>query len=177
METILMSIKPKYCELIASGKKTIEVRKTRPKIKPPFRVCMYCTKASKQYQTVCGSMVMNDDELYRLPTGEIKYGNSLELLGAYSGEYNEDNFLNGKVIGEFICDEVSGGFWVPPFSDKMQERSCLTYEEARAYAYGKPLVCMSISECGIYDKPKELTEFNLTRAPQSWCYVESELNK
>ena len=29
---VLLSIKPKYCELIASGKKTVEVRKTIPKI-------------------------------------------------------------------------------------------------------------------------------------------------
>lgn len=31
----LLSIKPKYCELIANGKKTIEVRKARPKLEPP----------------------------------------------------------------------------------------------------------------------------------------------
>lgn len=32
MKAVLISIQPKWCELIASGKKTIEVRKTRPKI-------------------------------------------------------------------------------------------------------------------------------------------------
>ena len=30
MKSVLISIHPKWCELIASGKKTIEVRKTRP---------------------------------------------------------------------------------------------------------------------------------------------------
>jgi predicted transcriptional regulator len=29
MQSVLISIKPQWCELIASGKKTIEVRKTR----------------------------------------------------------------------------------------------------------------------------------------------------
>lgn len=38
-KAVLLSIKPKYCELIASGKKTIEVRKTRPKLKPPQSWC------------------------------------------------------------------------------------------------------------------------------------------
>lgn len=37
---ISMRIRPQWCELIALGVKTIEVRKTKPKIKPPFK-CLY----------------------------------------------------------------------------------------------------------------------------------------
>lgn len=37
MKSIMLSIQPKYCEMIANGKKTVEVRKTRPKAEPPFR--------------------------------------------------------------------------------------------------------------------------------------------
>ena len=44
MKAVLISIQPKWCELIASGKKTVEVRKTKPKIAPPFKVYIYCTK-------------------------------------------------------------------------------------------------------------------------------------
>lgn len=33
---VLMSIKPKWCELIASGKKTVEIRKTKPLIDTQF---------------------------------------------------------------------------------------------------------------------------------------------
>lgn len=36
-QAIMISIHPKWCELIANGKKTIEVRKTRPKINTPFK--------------------------------------------------------------------------------------------------------------------------------------------
>lgn len=36
-KAVLISIKPLYCELIANGEKTIEVRKTRPKLELPFR--------------------------------------------------------------------------------------------------------------------------------------------
>ena len=43
MKSVLISISPKWCELIASGKKTIEVRKTRPKISMPFKCYIYCT--------------------------------------------------------------------------------------------------------------------------------------
>lgn len=44
MKSVLISIQPKWCELIASGKKTVEVRKTKPKLETPFKVYIYCTK-------------------------------------------------------------------------------------------------------------------------------------
>lgn len=34
MKAILMSIKHKWCELIFSGEKTVEVRKVAPRLKP-----------------------------------------------------------------------------------------------------------------------------------------------
>ena len=46
-KAVLLSIKPQYCELIASGKKTVEVRKTRPKLDTPFKVYIYCTNTKK----------------------------------------------------------------------------------------------------------------------------------
>ena len=44
MKAVLISIQPKWCELIASGKKTIEVRKTKPKLETPFKCYIYCTQ-------------------------------------------------------------------------------------------------------------------------------------
>ena len=32
MQSVLISIRPQWCEMICNGKKTIEVRKTRPKL-------------------------------------------------------------------------------------------------------------------------------------------------
>ena len=43
MKAVLISIRPKWCGLIASGKKTIEVRKTCPKLETPFKVYIYRT--------------------------------------------------------------------------------------------------------------------------------------
>lgn len=40
---VLLSVRPKWCELIASEKKTVEVRKTRPKIETPFKCYIYQT--------------------------------------------------------------------------------------------------------------------------------------
>ena len=45
MKSVLISIQPKWCDLIVRGEKTLEVRKTRPKLETPFKVYIYCTKA------------------------------------------------------------------------------------------------------------------------------------
>lgn len=42
-KAVMLSIRPKWCEKIVSGEKTIEVRKTRPKLDMPFRGYIYCT--------------------------------------------------------------------------------------------------------------------------------------
>ena len=175
MECVLISIKPKWCELTANGEKTIEVRKTKPKLNTPFKCYIYCTKPSKKYQTVAGSMVLNDDELFKLPNGEIKYGNSIELI-AYDN-YSKDNFLNGKIIGEFICDKITsfsfdtyyhtlthrhGGYNVSlgAFSEQeLYSKSCLSFADIYEYIGERYGYAWHISNLKIYDEPKELGEF------------------
>lgn len=49
MKSILISLQPKWCELITSGKKTIEVRKTAPK-ETPFKVYIYQSKRNWIYK-------------------------------------------------------------------------------------------------------------------------------
>lgn len=194
MKAVLMSVQPKWCEKIASGKKTIEVRKARPKVEVPFKCYIYCTKLDR--------VNLNDYIcLYRNTCGRIDY-------------------WHGKVIGEFICDRIYeykhfSNF--PTFNDMgspngyrssyliFQEdykAMCLSYDEVKKYGNGKTLYGWHISDLKIYDKPKELDEFfhrectdeshcvtcnsysalfddcatdgyrRVTRSPQSWCYVE-----
>ena len=50
MKSVLISIQPKWCELIASGKKTVEVRKSAPRLETPFKCYIYQTKAMKDIQ-------------------------------------------------------------------------------------------------------------------------------
>nr|DAI08172.1 MAG TPA: helix-turn-helix domain-containing protein [Caudoviricetes sp.] len=59
MTEIMLSVRPKWCELIASGKRTIEQRKTKPNCDVPFKVYIYCTRPIKKYQTVCRCMILN----------------------------------------------------------------------------------------------------------------------
>lgn len=179
MKAVLISIRPKWCELIASGKKTIEVRKTRPKLEPPFKCYIYCTKPSKAYQTICGCMVLNSDELYRHPRKGIKYGDSIELMA--EDDYTKDNFLNGKVIGEFTCDSIFPiSFYASDVSFFDTEPTlpvpgtCLTDKEIAEYlGNGKTGYGWHISDLVIYDKPKELSEFKGV-CNRTYCYQNCE---
>lgn len=198
MRAILISIRPKWVEKITRGEKTLEVRKTRPKLETPFKCYIYCTQASVRYQTICGCHVLNSDELYRHPEQGIKHGDSIELM--LCENYTKDNFLNGKVIGEFICDRI---YELAPLNhapDDVEQQACLTREEIVRYLKGVGYG-WHISELKIYDTPKELIEFHtwkkckscsksgyestaciydencmvpaaITKAPRSWCYVE-----
>lgn len=162
MKSVLMSIQPKWCELIASGKKTVEVRKTRPKLETPFKVYIYCTK----------------DKNFNFCTDN---GEQYTHIG------------NGKVIGEFVCEKITDARDIG--GDEFYSKSCLTYEDWRKYTDGtkNTIWLWHISNLVIYDKPRELGEFSnkssrltfdnngkmvmsgITRPPQSWCYVESEV--
>jgi predicted transcriptional regulator len=177
MKSVLISIQPKWCELIASGKKTVEVRKTKPKLETPFKVYIYETKESKR-----------------------RFLNH-RFNSQFSGHSNYTEM--GKVIGEFVCYKVEQGhiLWVkeePEYYDKVDEKTRLTYRQTLDYLGEKGIGCFwHISDLVIYDKPKELSEFKkhnrtcyydhlglatprckdckgcqVTRPPQSWCYVE-----
>ena len=191
MKSIMISIKPKWCELIANGKKTVEVRKTRPKIETPFKCYIYCTK---------GDTYRLDGHRTNACKETFWVGESLNNLsgGRYVG--------NSKVIGEFVCDRIYPiCYTLDGFADVVDcQTTCLKPRDFLAYGKGKPLFGWHISDLVIYDEPKDLDDFMafgkthcnkkncenclymgidgicdvkdigqpMTRPPQSWCYCE-----
>ena len=198
MKSVLISIHPKWCELIASGEKTIEIRKTAPK-QVPFKAYIYETY-DKKYVDI-----------------GICWGNR---------KYFEHGCK--KVIGEFVCDRIDpikavrhdGGsaetsrksiFTFMPAERHNALLNATEMETEEIYDYlggeGKWGYAWHISDLKIYDKPRELSEFGrvcdaehineincrdckklvsfdgccelmckpLNRPPQSWCYVEELL--
>lgn len=160
MKSVLISIRPEWCDKIASGKKTIEIRKSKPKMEPPFRCFIYETKAINHQIIV------------------------FDLVGIYPTTYAKGS---GKVIGEFLCDRIERldmdsvgvGFWENDNFNYIADlgwNTGLTLGEFINYTDGKRVYGWHISDVVIYDKPKELNSFYcrklLTRPPQSWCYVE-----
>ena len=162
MESVMISIQPRWCELIANRKKTVEVRKARPKLGEPFKVYIYCTKSKKEFLQSRNNVKF--------------YCEDKDFIGGHGvGWYIR---LNGTVIGEFICDgitKIRADNMVQAYYNNTEE-TCLNDVEIKRYANGCPLYYWHISNLVIYDKPKELSEFGLKRPPQSWCYVK-ELTK
>ena len=174
-KAVLISIRPKWCQKIVSGEKTIEVRKTKPKLETPFKCFIYCTLPKYPHEDFIAT------------------------------DYPRPQFYGGgKVIGEFTCDRifpinVFNNGSIQNWLFEHMERSCLAYEELAGYiGNGKTGHGWHISDLLIYDQPRELSEFrratdpcdschaeytwectdckkfsgDIKRPPQSWCYVE-----
>ena len=167
---VLLSIKPKYCELIASGKKTVEVRKTRPKIPTPFKCYIYCTKPKMITKYV---FKPEDYPEYMRPEKTV-FCKVPDASSPFCSPVNG----NSKVIGEFVCDKIITVDCdsVAPFDKEsgkyIDKETCLDRDMLWKYTYGSCTYGLHMSDLKIYDTPKELSEFGLKRAPQSWCYVE-----
>ena len=169
MKAVMISIQPKWCEKIASGEKTVEVRKTRPKTETPFPCFIYETKTPLRWNKAHNNIIGGEG-------------------GYVIGEFVCDEvfpirvFENGS-IQDYVCHGM--------------ERSCVPYEDIADYiGKDKTGYGWHISDLVIYDTPKELSEFfkacdkppltdcskcidqmkvackPLSRPPQSWCYVE-----
>lgn len=192
-KAVMLSIRPKWCEKIINGDKTIEVRKTRPKLKTPFRCYIYCTIGGQDL-----NIPISQERLVRdyLETGSMKSLNC--PLG------------NGKVIGEFTCDRIyefetkarGGSYYVKnedqPTMNFIARQSCLNLKDMHYYLHAQTGYGWHITDLRIYDVPRELSEFErpyecnecdakwatecnacheegkIKRAPQSWCYVEEK---
>lgn len=163
MKEILMSIRPQWCEKIFNGSKSIEVRKTCPKLEPPFEVLVYCTMPKERWSV--GHQIFYNDTLYTLPTGELKIGDALELMADWMRKYNEDNFLNGKVIGSFVCDKIREiiplGLRGFKLGAEWLKEMCLSKEQLDEYGGLKTLYSWHITEPKLFDKPRDITEFAL----------------
>lgn len=173
-KAVMLSVRPKWCEKIASGEKTIEVRKTKPKLETPFKCYIYCTQSG----VALGA-----------------WGKHGKVIGEFTcdriDEYDDDTIFS------FRHEDYAR------WNDFGLDRACMHPEDFQNYADGKWLYGWHISDLKIYDTPKKLIEFHtwkkckscskseyestaciydencmipaaITKAPQSWCYVEED---
>ena len=182
-KAVLISIRPKWCEKIINGVKTVEVRKSRPKLEPPFKCYIYCTRPRFPHE----------DHMTFFDRRECFYA-------------------GGLVVGEFVCNEFTPYCNARPVRnvEDIERRSCLSRKEIWEYEPNGNPIGWHISDLVIYDAPKELNEFerpckcvgeyegewycdclncddagdsdygviacdrSLKRPPQSWCYVDGK---
>lgn len=195
--SVMLSIKPQYCELIASGRKTIEVRKTRPKTEAPFKCYIYETKGKTD------TPFMDED-------GHLDFHGRGQVIGEFICDFIAE--FEGEFWDNKTYEDIREKYEPSDFAEYGEyeyqiiaqngeanwlcKKSCLDWEELRKYIgqgindfYG-----WHISDLVIYDKPKELREFKkpcqktnlcypdncnrcgwniLLRPPQSWFYIEA----
>lgn len=187
MKEILISIRPEWCEKIFRGEKTIEVRKTAPKLDLPFKVYVYRTK----------------DKVGKAIINEVL--NSVYGGGKVIGEFVCDKVIKyGYDVISCAKFEVNGAYVKE--ENRYNAGACLSAEEMYEYSNGKSLYGWHITAPKRYDTPKELHEFRavckkgktkpnkdckgctyafkgvankeiicdraIMRAPRTWVYVE-----
>ena len=152
MKSVLISIRPEWVEKIASGEKTIEVRKTVPK-EVPFKCYIYMTQGTYK------NLGLYSEDIYQ---------NRMKVIGEFICDkvYLIKNQRNRFVV----ANEEQG------VTNEIARQSCLDYDDMVNYLGNKDGYGWHIADLKIYDKPRELSEFwgrkKLTRPPQSWQYVE-----
>ena len=138
---VLMSVRPKWVNLMASGEKTLEIRKNYPKqIEAPFKVIVYCTKddvipffvnGKRWNGYVVGEFTCRGYEMFRVP-----FPGSLETMDA-----------------------------------DILRRSCAEWTNLHWYAGRRTMFGWDVSDFELYDEPQELEKYGYHTAPFSWNYI------
>lgn len=164
-KAVMLSIRPKWCEKIASGEKTIEVRKTRPKLDTPFKCYIYCTQsgvalgARGKHGKVIGEFTC--DRIDRLAPANEPYG-----IYDIDDDYVLQTCLENGALWDYGHGTPLCGWHISGLRIYDAPRELREFE--RSY------------ECNECDA-KWATECNacheegkIKRPPQSWCYVEED---
>lgn len=170
-KAILISIRPKYVADILNGIKTLEIRKTKPKCDLPIDVYIYCTKEDSLIKL--HSVYVHDKYVCEQ---DFKCEDFPKMYSGYEGK--------GKVVARFklnkveeIENKISVRFSGYPRTitltdSELLRASCVSYSELKAYLQGGVGYAWHIDNLEIFDKPKELSEFKVSKAPQSYMFIE-----
>ncbi len=148
MKSVMLSIKPQWCEKIASGKKSFELRKFAPK-EVPFKAYIYCAKIpDKKHRS--GKFNIGRWEGNGHVIGEFICDKTYPIK-AYTSDGGDAARERRKFLETFSPATVQRKIL---FGTCLSEEKIFDYigEEKFGYAW-------HISNLKIYDKPKELSEF------------------
>lgn len=169
-KAVLISIRSGWCCQIATGKKTVEIRRNRPDIETPFRCYVYCTRATP---------LLALQERWS-PTYKA-FRTELWPIHGYSLERAKSLFevFNGNIIGTFVCDKIDRLVHVGTMgsnepaklyietqnlqhecADELLRAACLNETTVEEYLKGGDGFGLHISDLKIYDHPKPLFDFS-----------------
>lgn len=163
MKSVLISIKPEWVEKIASGEKTIEVRKTAPK-ETPFKAYIYCSYGDMKTNyylngrgKVIGEFICDKVDEYTFSHYEAEYRVTHDEQKAMCLNQPElIRYGKGKTLYGWHISDLKIYGKTKKFSEfKTGCNGCKERDTYHCYfhCYGK--------------RP-------LTRPPQSWMYVEEK---
>ena len=182
MKAVLISIQPKWCELIALGKKTVEVRKTKPKLETPFKCYIYCTKGETIYhpRDIFGNKALNGKVIGEFVCSCMTGLKADNMVQAYYNNTKETcltdeeikKYANGKKLYYWHISDLV-------IYDKPRELGEFKYH--CRYEFDDDF--KHCDGCGYHhfsNTPSSGREEwcgcdglkRLERPPQSWCYVE-----
>lgn len=153
-KAVLISIRPEWVEKIARGEKTVEVRKTRPKLDTPFKCYIYCTQGNDarrlrgSWGKVIGEFICDRVETIKAAT---------EPYGIYNVD---DDFVAQTML-------VDGALW-----DYGKGATLYGWHISNLEIYDTPKPLSEFT--GLRTKRDSMELYMLERPPQSWCYVEEQ---
>ncbi len=159
-KAVMLSIRPKWCEKIASGEKTIEVRKTRPKLETPFKVYIYCTQSG----VALGAWGKHGKVIGEFTCDRIYW---LAPLNHAPEDVEQQACLTREEIVRYLKG-VGYGYHISDLRIYDQPRELTEFRRACP----NDLYCES---CAMYSNNNGICNngaLPLRHPPQSWCYVE-----
>ena len=163
IKAVLLSIRPKWCEKIASGEKTIEVRKTRPKLETPFKCYIYETQGWVEKDGIMefrlGGRVIGEFTCDRI------YG--LAPLNHAPDDVEQQACLTREEIARYLKG-VGYGWHISGLRIYHQPLELTEFRRACP----NDLYCES---CAMYSNNNGICNngaLPLRHPPQSWCYVD-----
>lgn len=167
-KAVLISIRQKWCEKIASGEKTIEVRKTRPKLDMPFKCYIYCTQsgvalgALGKHGKVIGEFTC--DRIDRLAPANEPYD-----IYDIDDDYVLQTCLENGALWDYGHGTALCGWHISDLRIYHQPRELTEFRRACP----NDLYCEA---CAMYSNNNGICNngaLPLRHPPQSWCYVEA----
>ena len=176
MKSVLLSIQPKWCELIASGKKTVEIRKTKPKIETPFKCYIYQTKHREHNgHTYSDGKVIGEFVCDTIFPISVTYSDPNSKIALKEFPWT---CLTDKQIIDYLGNGKRGYGWhisnLKIYEKPKELSEFFVYCErcdkrliACEYLYEE-----SNESIGYYSECMCDFKRPIKRPPQSWCYVE-----
>ena len=150
-KAVLISIRPEWVKKILAGEKTLEVRKTRPKMETPFKCHIYCTNSGVamgmwgKHGKVVGEFVCDKIDCVDIPYPAF--------MGKLDKHWTEDSCCTYYQLHRYFYHDRAY-FWhisnLKIYDDPKQLNELMGLRKTK-FGYA----------------PVEIK-----RPPQSWCYVE-----